>query len=106
MVLAPMASGLKPADRGNGIEGRLMNKMFLALALISLVLAPFDFALEGLYEGLLPLAWGALFLFLAYKDRVAAARSAGTVSTIQWILALSVIGAGILKLLSRVNILG
>jgi hypothetical protein len=28
------------------------------------VLAPFDFALEGVYEGLLPLAWAAFFFFL------------------------------------------
>ena len=40
-----------------------MNKLFLILGITSLVLAPFDFALEGVYEGLLPLAWGAFELY-------------------------------------------
>ena len=49
-----------------------MNKLFLALALLSFVLAPFDFVLQDLWEGLLPVAWGALFLFLAFRDRITA----------------------------------
>jgi hypothetical protein len=43
---------------------------------------------------------------LAYKDRLTASRSAATVATIQWVLALAVIAAGILKLLARVDALG
>ena len=79
-----------------------MNKLFLALAVLSLVLAPFDFAIEGLWEGLLPLAWGALFLFLAYRERIAV-RSEKRAMALQWVFGLAVIATGILKLISRID---
>ena len=83
-----------------------MNKLFLILGITSLVLAPFDFALEGVYEGLLPLAWGAFFLALAFKDHLATKSSAAAVAKIQWLLGLIVIATGLLKLLNRLGVIG
>jgi hypothetical protein len=82
-----------------------MNKLFLALALLSFVLAPFDFVLQDLWEGLLPVAWGALFLFLAFRDRITAGSEKRAIA-LQWLLGLAVIAAGILKLLARVDLIG
>jgi hypothetical protein len=53
-----------------------MNKLFLILGITSLVLAFFDFASEGVYEGLLPVAWAAFF-FLAFRERLATGSSPG-----------------------------
>jgi hypothetical protein len=83
-----------------------VNKLFLILGIAALVLAPFDFAFEGVYEGLLPLAWGAFFLSLAYKDHLATKSSPAVVGRIQWILGLTVIGTGLLKLLNRLGVIG
>ena len=83
-----------------------MNKLFLILGITSIVLAFFDFALEGVYEGLLPLAWGAFFLFLAHKDRLATRRSPAVVGKFQWLLGLIVITTGLLKLLNRLGVIG
>jgi hypothetical protein len=83
-----------------------MNKLFLILGITSLVFAPFDFALEGVFEGLLPLAWGAFFLALAYRDQLAMKGSRAVVTRIQWVLGLTVIAAGLLKLLNRLGLIG
>ena len=83
-----------------------MKKLFLILGITSLVLAPFDFALEGVYEGLLPLAWGAFFLFLANRERVAKRSSPMTVARVQWLLGLTVIATALLKLLNRLDRIG
>ncbi len=81
-----------------------MNRLFFAIAILSLVIAPFDFVIEGLWEGLLPLAWAALFLFLAYRDRIAA-RSGKRAIALQWVFGTAVIMTGILKLLARIDVI-
>jgi hypothetical protein len=83
-----------------------MNKLFLILGITSLVLAPFDFVIEGVYEGLLPLAWATFFLFLAYKERVATRIAPADVVKVQWLLGLTAVVAGLLKLLNRLDVIG
>jgi hypothetical protein len=83
-----------------------MNKLFLILGITSFVLAPFDFALEGVYEGFLPLAWAAFFFFLAFRERLATGSSPAFVGRIQWLLGLAVIATGLAKLLNRLDVIG
>lgn len=59
-----------------------------------------------MYEGLLPLAWGAFFLFLANTERVEKRSSPETVVKVQWLLGLTVMVTGLLKLLNRLGVIG
>ena len=83
-----------------------MNKLFLILGITSLLLSPFDFVMEGVYEGLLPLAWAAFFLFLAFRERFSLRSPPAVVNRVQWLLGLAVLATGLLKLLHRLGMVG
>ena len=89
----------------SGIKnGKKANYIFLFLGLLSLALSFFDFYLEyDFYGGLLAVAWGLLFLYLAFKKDLEIRLSQKTVTFFQAILIIFVIISGLLKILFKLK---
>jgi amino acid transporter len=80
--------------------------VFLFLGVLSLVLSVFDFALEHDYfGGLLAVAWGFLFIFLAFKRLLEVRYTQEAARIVQVILILFVIIAGLSKTLFKLRAL-
>ncbi len=84
-----------------------VNRLFLFLGILSLLFTPFDIALERDYFGsFLNIAWGGLFIFLSFRERLKSKLSPNSMHVIQFILVAFIVIAGLSKLRYKLKIRG
>ncbi len=84
---------------------KVLRTVFIGLGFLSIIFAVFDFFMEqNIFDGLLSMAWGLLFLFFAVKQNLASQLSARSIKILQFASIIFVFITGILKLMYRLNL--
>lgn len=80
--------------------------LFLAIAILALVMVVLDAAAGNICGSFLSIAWAGLFLCLAYWNRLVDRIGVARAHSLRWASVTFVVAAGVLKLLHRMHLVG